>query len=256
MQTHVTLEIREDIAHLIFACDEPTKPTTLDGVVLDEMIGCLDSVERGLDDLRALVVRSVSSKYFVVGANINALKTLDAVSIGPWVRRGHVVLNRLEALPLPTVAKVEGYALGGGLELAMACDFIVAAPSAKFGQPEAALGLVSGWGGSYRLPRRVGLARAKELFFTGRVIDAEAALAMGLVDYVGYVDGYLKALFGDIRKMGRLAVSEMKHLIASSPAISLGQSADEEAAASSRCLADADTQARVRSYLDSRKPKS
>lgn len=255
MQTHVNYEQKEDIGHITFACEVPGKPTTLDLQVLDELDACLDKIEATAETLRALIVQSAFPKYFLVGANINALQTLNAETIVPWVQRGHAVFNRLARTPAPVIAKVDGYALGGGLELAMACDLIAATENAKFGQPEANLGVVAGWGGSYRLPRRVGLAKAKELFFTGRIVDAITAHRIGLADFVGDVDGYLDALLADIRKCGRVAVSYMKQLIDNSPHITIEQNCLDEAVASSRCMADADTQARVASYLESRKSK-
>lgn len=259
MQTHVTFERRDDVGTFTFACDEPGKPTTLDLQVLDELDTCLDEVEACVEDLRALIVQSDSPKYFLVGANVNALRSLDATSIVPWVQRGHQVFNRLARLPLPVIARVEGYALGGGLELAMACDLIVAAEGAvtgggaRFGQPEAKLGVVAGWGGSGRLPRRVGLARAKELFFTGRIVDAAAAHAMGLADFVGDVDAIVADLVDDIRPCGWIAVASMKQLLDRGLDLTLEQIARDEAVASSRCLADPDTQARVARYLEGRK---
>ncbi len=255
MQTHVTYEQQHDIGQLVFACEVPGKPTTLDLQMLDELDTCLAGIESAADTLRALIVQSAFPKYFLVGANINALQALDAKTIVPWVQRGHAVFNRLARLPLPVIAKVEGYALGGGLELAMACDLIAATESAKLGQPEANLGVVAGWGGSYRLPRRVGMAKAKELFFTGRIVDATTAHSIGLVDFVGDVDAYLDALLADIRTCGRVAVSYMKRLIDNSPHITIEQNCLDEALASSQCMADADTQARVANYLESRKSR-
>jgi len=256
MQTHVIYQRENDIGYLTFACDEPGKPNTLDLQVLDELAARLDEIRCTLDCLRAVIVRSDSPRYFVVGANINALQTLTPQTIIPWVQRGHAVFNGLAALPLPVIARVEGYALGGGLELAMACDLIVASRDAKLGQPEANLGLVSGWGGSYRLPRRVGLSRAKELFFTGKAIDADAAYAMGLVDFVGdsaEVERHINGLLDGIRNCGRLAVSHMKALIDASPSATIGENCQAEAVASSLCLASDDTQTRVANYLQSRK---
>lgn len=177
MQTHVSLEVKEDIGMLTLACEVAGKPATLDHRALDELADRLEEIRsrgdglRG-DGLRAVVVQSDSEKYFVVGANVNALATLDVETIVPWIEKGHAVFDELEALPLPVVARLEGYALGGGLELALACDLIVASDRARLGQPEANLGFVAGWGGCYRLPRRVGLCRAKELFFTGQIIGS------------------------------------------------------------------------------------
>ena len=256
MQTHVSLTIQDDVVMVTFACDVPGKPTTLDYTVLDELEQAVTQIERRVDTLHVVVLDSASPKYFVVGANINALADVNAQTIPSWVKRGHTGVNRLEALPLPVIALVKGYALGGGLELAMACDIILAEESAQFGQPEANLGLVSGWGGSYRLPRRVGLAQAKLMFFTGRAINASEALRIGLVDYVGDTEVYLDALLADIRKLSPVAVAEMKQLLVNSVSRSLLDNAGDEAEASAACLNHPDTQQRVRTYLESRRQKS
>ena len=97
------------------------------------------------EELRAVVLKSDSPKSFVVGANINVLKTLDADNIQDWVKNGHRIFRRLQELPVPVIAKVEKFALGGGLELAMSCDMIIASEEARFAQPEAGLGVMPGW---------------------------------------------------------------------------------------------------------------
>ncbi len=257
MQTTVRLEQEGDTGILIFECDEVGKPTTLDQQVLASLDAHLDTLTqcpRG--ELRAVIVRSALPKYFLVGANVNVLKTLDAETIVPWVRHGHRVLNRLAALPVPVIAVIEGYALGGGLEVALACDLILATHEAKLGQPEARLGMVSGWGGSYRLPRRIGMSRAKELFFTGKIVDAATAQAMGLVDVVGdrgELGNYVDAFMEGVRACSDLAVAQMKRLLDSSPDDTLDGSCEAEVRASQVCLGDAATQTRVADYLRSRK---
>ena len=257
MQTYVTFEQDDDLGTLTFACDEPGKPTTLDFQVLESLDAHLATIEsRPQGTLRAVIVRSAFPKYFLVGANIEVLKTLDEVTIEPWVRLGHRVLNRLAALPMPVLALVEGYALGGGLELAMACDLILAADTAKLGQPEAHLGMVSGWGGSARLPRRVGLARAKEMFFTGKIVDAATAKAIGLVDFVGdgeALDAYLTSFLEDLRVCSPLAVAQQKQLLQRGLGVGMVDNCGDEVWASQVVLADASTKARVADYLASRK---
>jgi enoyl-CoA hydratase len=258
MSSHISLKIDDRIGYLTITGDPPGKPATLDHDVLNELDARLDELYAQVRELRAVVLQSASKKYFVVGANINALKTLNSATIIPWVKHGHRVFNKLERLLLPVIAKVEGFALGGGLELAMACDIIIASNSAKFGQPEARLGFVAGWGGSYRLPKRVGIAKAKELFFTGKVIDAQTALGIGLVNFVGdsgEVDSYLNTLLQDINQCSPTAVSWMKRLIESSSQTSIEENCMSETVASSECLATEDTQNRVSTFLAERKKK-
>jgi enoyl-CoA hydratase len=257
MQTHILLDITGDIAALTLTPDEPGKPPTLDYAALDALEAHVATIH-ATEGLRAVMLRSASEKYFCVGANINALKTLDAATIVPWVERGHAVFDALAGLPLPVIARVEGFCLGGGLELAMACDLIVAARAARFGQPEAALGVIAGWGGTWRLPRRVGVSRAKELFFTGKTLTAHEAAQIGLADFAGEpaeVDAYLAEFLTGLRRCSPLAVGQMKALVDRSLALTLADACRVEAAASHACMASADTRARVAEYLENRKRK-
>jgi enoyl-CoA hydratase len=256
MQTHVSWEQMGDVGYLTLACDEPGKPATLDVQVLDELAAHMQSIQTQMSTLRAVVLQSSSTKYFCVGANIRALQTLDAGTIVPWIQKGHAVFNQLESLALPVIARVEGYALGGGLEMAMACDLIVASREAKFGQPEANLGLIAGWGGTFRLPRRIGLAQAKELLYTGKIIDATAAHEIGLVNFVGdrvALDAHVESLLADIRRCSAVAIAQTKKLVNRALDIGLQECLSAEVEASSACIATKDTQARVTNYLDSRK---
>jgi enoyl-CoA hydratase len=255
MQTHVTLEIERNVAFLTFGAEQPGKPPTLDHAVLNELAADIAAIRDQIGQLRAVVVRSATPRYFVVGANIHALKLLDAQTIVPWIQHGHAVLNELAALPLPVIARVDGFALGGGLELALACDLIVAAETARLGQPEANLGLVAGWGGSFRLPRRVGPGRAKWMFFTARILEAQEAYNMGLVDVIasaGELDAAILSILESIRQVSPLSVKHLKHLVDRSTAIALADSLAGETAVSSDCMTSADTRERVARYLDSR----
>ena len=252
MKTTVNLIIKEDIAYLRFVCEPTGKPITLDLQVLEVLENHLDIIQTRLDDLRAVIVQAESDKYFIVGADINALKTLNADTIVPWVERGHHIFNQIEDLPLPVIAQVNGYALGGGLELALACDLIITSPNAKFGGPEAKLGLVPGWGATQRLAQRIGLSRAKELFFTGKIIDAQTALQMGLVNFVGAPEeqeGYLKTLITDIKSCSPTALAEIKQLVNQNINLARIEAGDNEAAASYRCMQSEDTKNRISSFL-------
>lgn len=229
------------------------KPPTLDPAVMDAFDRVLTEVEARASELSAVVLQSASPKFFCAGANINVLGTINRDTIGPWVKRGHRLMNRIEALPMPTIARVEGYALGGGLELAMACDLIFASTNAKFGQTETKLGFVTGWGGSYRLVRRVGLARAKELVFTGRIFDAEEAARLGVSEWQGAPDAlavHVQEFLAAVVANSRVANREMKRLLASCTHTSLAENAAIETAASQRCLGkDGDAAERLRNFL-------
>jgi enoyl-CoA hydratase len=228
------------------------KPPTLDHDVMGAFEQVLTKIEGQLPTLRAVVVRSASPKFFCAGANLKVMETIDRDSIGSWVERGHRLLNRLEALPVPVLARVEGYALGGGLELAMACDVIFASDAARFGQTEAKLGFVTGWGGSYRLVRRVGLARAKEVVFSGRLLEAEESVRIGLAEWQGTpadLDAKVAEFLAAVAGNGRVAIAEMKRILAACPETNLDDNRMMEVEASRRALTDGDASTRLRAFL-------
>ena len=249
---HWTLTVR---------ASEERKPPAMDHELFREIHAHLDRIEGavGPDGPVALVVRSAHPKVFLAGANIGVLETLDKSTMAAWVVEGHRLLDRLEALPIPVIAVVSGYALGGGLELALACDFIYSTDSVRFGQTEARLGFVSGWGGAYRLSRRTGTARAKELFFTGRILDASEALKLGIVNIVGsseQVEEQLAETLSAIAGNSRGSVTRIKGIlnIAADPAAAR-RCAMEEAVASQSCITDPDTGRRLTEFLEGRKKK-
>ena len=136
------------------------------------------------DEVRVVILTGAGEKAFVAGADIKYMSRLDVDEAKAWGALGHEAGRLLETMPAPTIAAVNGFALGGGCELALACDIRYAATNAKLGQPEVNLGIFPGWGGTQRLARVCGLGVAKELIFTGRVVDSEEALRIGLVNAV------------------------------------------------------------------------
>ncbi len=161
----------------------PAALNALDGPTL-QALGAVVRTLRDDASVRAVVVTGAGEKAFSAGADIAAMAAMGGEQGHGYSRLGHEVLAALEALEVPVVAAVNGVALGGGLELALACDFIVAAERARLGLPEITLGLVPGFGGTQRLVVRVGLARARELIYLGGMVKAPEALALGLVDKV------------------------------------------------------------------------
>jgi len=134
--------------------------------------------------VRVLIVTGAGDRAFVAGADIAAMSEMAPGQGLEFSRMGHRVMQSFEDLPIPVIAAVNGFALGGGLELAMACDLIIASEKARFGQPEINLALIPGFGGTQRLPHRIGHARAREFVLTGDMFDAKTALALGLVNQV------------------------------------------------------------------------
>lgn len=255
MKTTVTLELEGALVRLTLRPDPQDKPNTLDLDVIEAIDGALDTVAAN-PDLRLLLVESASPKYFVVGANLKALQEIDAESIRPWIFRGHEVFDRFQKLDIPVIAVVRGYAYGGGLELALACDMIYASDNARFALPEAGLGFVPGWGGTQRLPRRIGASRAKRIIFAGRPFSAAEAESLGLLAFRGDDDALneeLAATAEAIAKNSRISVAMCKQLINGAFESPAATRAFEEAAASTVCLSDGDTQRRLAEFFEQRR---
>ena len=226
------------------------KPPTLDPTVLDALDEALARVEA--DPPRLLVVESASAKYFCVGANLHALRETTEASIVPWVRCGHQVVNRLEDLPCPTVARVTGFALGGGLELALGCDLIFATPEARFGLPEATLGFIPGWGGCRRLAERIGTAPAKRWFFSAAVMDGVAARDAGLADFAGTeaeVDAELNRFGEAVEACSAPALAAFKRILGDEQREARVRNLEAEAAASPDCVRNPDTRRRLDAFF-------
>src|SRR5690349_11275112 len=159
--------------------NRPKALNALNAATMAELSGLLDEVARDAA-VRALVLTGAGEKAFVAGADISEMVGLTTLQARRFGEAGQRTFAKLEALPIPTIAAVNGFALGGGCELAMACDLVYASEAARFGQPEVNLGLMPGFGGTQRLARRVGIMRAKELVLTGDMVDAAKAKAIGL----------------------------------------------------------------------------
>ncbi|HXZ87752.1 MAG TPA: enoyl-CoA hydratase-related protein [Candidatus Binataceae bacterium] len=163
----------------------------------------LEGIARILRDVRhdasvrVLIVTGAGDRAFVAGADIAAMSEMSTIEGQEFMRLGHRVMQTFEDLPIPVIAAVNGFALGGGLELALACDLILASEKARFGQPEINLGIIPGFGGTQRLPHRIGQVRARELIMTGEMFDAKAALEWGLVNRVVAAE----ALIPETRKL-------------------------------------------------------
>lgn len=164
--------------------NRPDKLNALNKTVIDELSVALDEIYSN-DSIRSAIITGSGAKAFVAGADISEFSSLDAEGGKTLAQRGQTqVFNKIEKCPKPIVAAVNGFALGGGCELAMACHFRIASDNAKFGQPEVNLGLIPGYGGTQRLVQLIGKGRAMEFLMTGNMIDAATALQYGLVNYV------------------------------------------------------------------------
>ncbi|MNL14611.1 putative enoyl-CoA hydratase echA8 [compost metagenome] len=169
----------------ILTINRPEALNALNSMVLNEMGEALRQIgEMDYEDARALIITGAGEKAFVAGADIKEISELDEDKAVAFAQRGQSIFHELTLLKIPVVAAVNGFALGGGCELALGCDFIYAADTAKFGLPEVSLGLIPGFGGTVRMPRAIGQRRARELTYTGGMITADEAFRMGLVNKV------------------------------------------------------------------------
>ena len=195
--------------------NRPDKLNALNAELVGELHRVLAEVRRD-KDLRALIVTGAGDKAFAAGADIAAMSTMTGPEAKAFGELGHAVGAQMETLAIPVIAAVNGFALGGGCEMALACDFIHASSKAKFGQPEINLGVIPGFGGTNRLARRVGIGRARELCFTGDVIGAEEALRIGLVNGIHAPEellGKVKEIAAKIATKGPLAVAQAKRVL-------------------------------------------
>ena len=195
----MAVEIERAEAIATVTMNRPQALNALDAAQLERLLSVLRDV-RGDRSIRCVVLTG-TGKAFAAGADIKAMVDLSPSAGLAFGRLGHAVASALEGLPQPVIAAVNGYAFGGGCELALACDIRLAAESAIFSQPEVKLGIPPGWGGSQRLPRLIGPGLAAELIFTGRNVDAAEALRVGLVTAVYPVDRLLPEALGLARAM-------------------------------------------------------
>lgn len=180
MYQTIRYEKQDHIA--LVTIDRPEALNALNSAVISELEQVVSDLENDRD-IRAMILTG-AGRSFVAGADIGEQYPLDLDGGRRWGQRGSALLRRIEKLEIPTIAAVNGFALGGGCELAMSCDIILASEKAKFGQPEVGLGITPGFSGTQRLPRRVGIAKAKELVFSGKMIKADEAEKIGLVNTV------------------------------------------------------------------------
>jgi enoyl-CoA hydratase len=180
---NLTLEPAENGQVAVLTINRPKALNALNAETLEELLHALARVAAD-PAARVLLVTGGGDKAFIAGADIAAMQNMSALEARVFSEKGQRVMQAIEALPIPAIALVNGYALGGGCELAMSCDWIIASERAVFGQPEVNLGIPPGFGGTQRLARIVGRARALELVTTGRSVKAEEALRIGLVNDV------------------------------------------------------------------------
>jgi enoyl-CoA hydratase len=238
----------------VVTVNRPKALNALDSATLAELGRAFDAA--GQDrSVRALVVTGAGEKAFVAGADIARMSSMSVSEARRFAEEGHRTFARLEALPIPTLAAVNGFALGGGCELAMACDLVYASEKARFGQPEVNLGIIPGFAGTQRLSRRVGPMRAREIIFTGEMIDAARAKEIGLALEVLPPDQLLGHVVAQARKIaarGPLAVAAAKRLVGEGADLPLAAACQLEQQAFALLFATDDAREGMRAFLEKR----
>ena len=175
------LKIENNGAVCTMTINAPKTLNALNSTILNEMNEALDNLPK---EARCLIITGEGEKSFVAGADISEMSTLNEQEGYEFGKRGASVFRKIETLNIPVIAAVNGFALGGGCELAMACDIRICSTNAKFGQPEVGLGIIPGFSGTYRLAKLIGMGMAKQLIYTAKVIKADEALRIGLVNAI------------------------------------------------------------------------
>ena len=252
---NLLMEVENEIA--VVTINRPKSLNALNSETLAELNTCLAEIE-GRTDIKVVILTGSGSKSFVAGADISEMVNATPAEGRAMGLLAREAFGRLENMPQVTIAAVNGFALGGGCEISMACDIRVAAENAKFAQPECGLGILPGFGGTQRLARLVGKGRAKEMIFTCDMIDAQDAYRIGLANHVGPQEellDYCKAMAGRIMKNAPYAVSLAKQVINSGADMDLDNGLKLEANIFGLSFSTEDKKEGMTAFLEKRKEK-
>jgi enoyl-CoA hydratase len=251
---NVILEIQGNIGIVKF--NRPKALNALNSATLDDLLAAAKELECN-DDIKVVIVTGEGNKAFVAGADIAEMQPMNPVQGLSFSQKGHLAISTLEKLNKPVIAAVNGYALGGGFEVALACDIIYASEKARVGFPEVTLGILPGFGGTQRTAKLVGLAKAKELIFTGKVITAQEAYEMGLVNKVVPDDqlmGAVQELAAKMLAAGPIGIRLAKACVNKSLALDIDSGLDFEAEAFGLCFGTVDQKEGMLAFLEKRTP--
>ncbi|MBN4069971.1 MAG: crotonase [Alkaliphilus sp.] len=249
---NLIFEKQESIATITI--DRPKALNALNRDTLTELSLLLEEIKKD-KEIRVVIITG-NGKAFVAGADITEMMGMTAIEGHEWSLFGQGVFNKIEELPQPVIAAVNGFALGGGCELAMACDIRIASEKAKFGQPEVSLGIIPGFAGTQRLPRLVGLGVAKELLYSGKMIDANEAYRIGLANKVVPVEDLLNevnVLAKQIAKPATYAVQMCKKAVNTGMSTDLSTASKYESALFGQTFSSDDKKEGMEAFLQKRK---
>ncbi len=251
--TNIIVQVEEGVATITF--NRPKAMNALNTDLITEFSDALDTIAEN-EDIRVLVLTGAGEKSFVAGGDISELATFNAFEAKIFSEKGHAVINKIQVLPIPVIAAVNGFALGGGNEIALACDFIYASEKAKFGLPEINLGLIPGFGGTQRLPRLIGSNMAKEMIFTGKLISADEAKEIGLVNMTCAPAALMAEAYKTARAIvskGKVSLRAAKQAINSGLDVDLQSGCNIEINAFALCMVSEDAKEGTTAFLEKRK---
>ncbi|MDK2919933.1 MAG: enoyl-CoA hydratase [Candidatus Petromonas sp.] len=249
----VLLEKNEAIG--VITINRLNQLNALNPQVLEELNQTIDVVEND-PSILCVMITGAGGKAFVAGADIAAMRNMKVLEAQDFSQLGQRIFNRIERMKKPVIAAIDGFALGGGCELALACDIRICSKKAKFGQPEVNLGIIPGFGGTQRLPRLIGKSKAMQLIFTGDIIDAEEALNLGLVDQVVSSEQLMSTattLAKKIASKAPVAIEQAKVAI-NYAAGYMNEGYDYEASLFSTCFSTDDQKEGMKAFLEKRRP--
>jgi len=251
---NILLNIEEQIATITF--NRPKVLNAMNYEVLGEIYDAVTACAKD-ENVKALILTGAGDKAFVAGADISQMQNSTSVEILQLMELGHRTMRLIETMPKPSIAAVNGFALGGGTEIALACDIRFASEKAVFGQPEILIGVIPGWGGTQRLPRLVGMGIAKEMILSGVQINAQRAYEIGLVNKVFPADKLLEETKNFAKKIANLpafALKMAKNAMNYGFDMSLDNASALEIGAIAQCFATADQKEGMKAFLEKRKP--
>ena len=250
----VNVELQGAVA--VLTIDRPKALNALNPEVLADLKAAFEGIDQ--NTVRCVVLTGAGDKSFVAGADIGSMSTMTKAEGADFGKTGNDIFLMIESFPLPVIAAVNGFALGGGCELAMSCDIRICSDNAMFGQPEVGLGITPGFGGTQRLPRIVGLGMAKQLLYTARNIDANEALRIGLVNAVvpqaDLMDAALK-MANTIAKNAPIAVRACKKAVNEGMQVSIDKAVEIEEKLFGDCFETHDQVEGMACFLSREKPK-
>jgi len=246
--------VEDGVATITF--NRPKALNAMNSETMGELLEAVNLCKKD-DSVKAIILTGSGDKAFVAGADISEMQNLRPQEALAFMELGHETLRALETLPKPSIAAINGFALGGGTEISMACDMRFASETARFGQPEILIGLIPGWGGTQRLSRLVGLGRAKELVMSGGQMDAKRAYEIGLVNQIFPADQLMEATKKFAKRLAGMpgfAIKMAKHAMNFGYDLSLDNANRLEMECCAQCFSTDDQKEGMTAFLEKRKP--